>query len=205
MKITAIEGYDGLGTSTGLDASLGSLVALGALLGLGGLMIYAVAAHPSMLQNHSSRERHEMQELLRQAGYSSQHARRLMAEGMGPEELRARLREPAGLERTHRIKTKAKHSAKLHPNSESQSRAMTKSEVEYEFLNSIPAHLRRDVPAAQERWSLILDALHREGMISDHQVQNWDQPKWLREATPSSLERKFENLHRRSLRRSRSR
>ena len=46
----------------------------------------------------------EMRDLLKDAGYNPKDAKKLQAEGMGPEELKVRLEEPGGLERTHRLK-----------------------------------------------------------------------------------------------------
>lgn len=33
-----------------------------------------------------------------------------------------------------------------------------------------------DKPAAGEAWCIFIDSLHRDGHITDHQVQTWDNP-----------------------------
>jgi len=41
------------------------------------------------------------------------------------------------------------------------------------FPKAIPP---RDLPARREAWVVFLDDLHRNGRITNHQVQTWDQP-----------------------------
>ncbi len=35
---------------------------------------------------------------------------------------------------------------------------------------------KTDKPAAREAWCIFIDCLHRDGSITDQQVQSWDNP-----------------------------
>jgi hypothetical protein len=60
---------------------------------------------------------------------------------------------------------------------------MTKKQAIAEFVNSILYDIKRservghiDKPARQMAWNDYTDSLHRNGYISDYQVNNWTQP-----------------------------
>lgn len=52
----------------------------------------------------TEREKTEVRALIEQAGYAAEHAETLIAEGMGPEEVRHRLQDRGDLVRTHGFK-----------------------------------------------------------------------------------------------------